>query len=184
MPKTPKKPAIRFGTIDEIEPDPDNLNVGTSRGFSMIEESLERHGAGRSIVTDRNLRAIGGNKTRDAWESTGNEKILIVDSPGDYLVVVRRTDLDASEDPEPVTELAIYDNLTTETDLHWSAERLRELKRAGTFERLLNTPELRAAMEGARRQIPKPVTIDRDEDPDDYNRRCPQCGYRWNSNVE
>ena len=71
------------------------------------------------------------------------KRVVVVDSDGETLVAVRRTDLEAS-DPK-AQELAIADNRTAEVDLAWDPEVLKttEADLAEMFEpieldRLLN----------------------------------------------
>ncbi len=49
--------------IDELIPDGKNANKGTEYGQSLIEKSLRKFGAGRSILIDKNNKIIAGNKT-------------------------------------------------------------------------------------------------------------------------
>jgi len=54
--------------IGKIIPDEKNANLGSERGRQMIAESLQQLAAGRSIVLDKDLNVIAGNKTLE--EST------------------------------------------------------------------------------------------------------------------
>ena len=55
---------LKTTKISDLTPDPQNANKGTERGRGMIEDSLRRLGAGRSILVDKHNRVIAGNKTQ------------------------------------------------------------------------------------------------------------------------
>ena len=98
---TPKK--IIEADIAQLVPDDVNFNKGTQFGQSLIEKSLRQFGAGRSILLDKNNRIIAGNKTVENAGQIGLEKVLIVETTGEEIVAVKRTDidLDTREGREP-----------------------------------------------------------------------------------
>ena len=49
--------------ISDLIFDEHNANCGTERGQALLETSLQKYGAGRSILIDKNKRIISGNKT-------------------------------------------------------------------------------------------------------------------------
>src|SRR6516165_9478052 len=99
-----------------------NANKGTTRGKKMLERSLEKLGAGRSILTDRAGNIIAGNKT---FAAARDREVIVVPSDGSKLVVVQRTDLEI--DSPKARELAIADNRIAEVDLAWDAAALEKL---------------------------------------------------------
>jgi len=105
---------------DSITPDPQNTNNGTERGMQMLETSLRKLGAGRSIVVDANRTVIAGNHTFEAAQELGLPMIE-VETDGTTLVVVRRTDLDMSTDPR-ARQLAIADNRTAQVGIEFNSE--------------------------------------------------------------
>lgn len=111
-------------SITDLEPDPNNANKGTERGVGMLEKSLRTYGTGRSILADRNGRVIAGNKTLEQAAALGMDKIVVVQTKGDQLVVVQRTDLDFKTDSR-AKELAIADNRVAEIDLNWDVAALQ-----------------------------------------------------------
>lgn len=112
--------------LSELVQDSANANKGTFRGKTAVEVSLASCGAGRSIVTDKHGVILAGNKTAQAAQLAGlNENVIVVDSDGSQLVVVRRTDLDASD--RKAKTLAVADNRTAELGLEWNPEVLKEL---------------------------------------------------------
>lgn len=101
--------AKQIENISDLTPDPRNVNLGTEQGAKVIEESLSAYGAGRSILADRNGVVIAGNKTLQNAPKAGIEKIRVVPTNGDELVVVQRLDLDLEHDAK-ARGLAIVDN--------------------------------------------------------------------------
>lgn len=112
--------------LSELVQDSANANVGTFRGKCAVERSLLDCGAGRSIVTDRNGVILAGNKTAAAAQSAGlNEEVILVQTDGSQLVVVQRTDLDASD--KKAKTLGVADNRTAEIGLDWDPAVLKSL---------------------------------------------------------
>jgi site-specific DNA-methyltransferase (adenine-specific) len=111
--------------IADILPDRRNANKGTARGSAMLEQSLRKYGAGRSIVVDRDAETIGGAKTLEAAAALGLP-VRVVQSDGKELIVVQRTDLDLDTDTE-ARELAIADNRIGEASLFWDLDVLADL---------------------------------------------------------
>jgi len=112
--------------LSELQPDQKNANKGTFRGRGAVERSLRSCGAGRSIVTDRNGVILAGNTTAAAAQSVGlNEEVILVPTDGTKLVVVQRTDLNASD--SKAKTLAVADNRTAELGLEWDADVLKDL---------------------------------------------------------
>ena len=64
--------------ISDLIPDDKNYNKGTEFGNSLIEKSLRKFGAGRSILLDKNNRIIAGNKTIENANAIGLEDIIII----------------------------------------------------------------------------------------------------------
>ena len=112
--------------LSNFSADPNNANMGTDKGRRMLSQSLQDLGAGRSILVDRNGVIIAGNKTAEAAIAEGLEDAIVVQTQGDKVVVVQRTDLDLTKDPK-AKQLAIADNRIAEIDLSWDAEALQKL---------------------------------------------------------
>jgi hypothetical protein len=92
----------------------------------MVRQSLQKLGAGRSVLIDKNGVLIAGNKTTEAAYEIGLEDVIVVPTDGTKLVVVQRTDLDLAKDAK-AKELAIADNRASELGLEWDAEVLQEV---------------------------------------------------------
>lgn len=113
--------------ISEYTPDPENANLHSERGLDMIGKSLQQVGLGRSIVVDKNGVIIAGNGVVETAVDKGFEDAIEVETTGDTLVVVRRTDLDLlSEDDHRGRMLGYFDNRSAQVSLTWSAAQLLE----------------------------------------------------------
>lgn len=116
---------IKEGKIADLIQDDRNLNKGTEEGRKLIEKSLRKFGAGRSVLIDKNNRIIAGNKTHENAEAIGMDDVIIVETDGRKLVAVKRTDIDL-DSPEG-REMALADNATVKVDLEWDTEQLESI---------------------------------------------------------
>jgi len=128
MSRSDKKPKA-IQSLRDLVPDERNANKGTERGLGLLDESLRRYGAGRSILADKNGRIIAGNKTLDRAAELGLP-VRVVETDGTELVVVQRKDLDLKRD-KAAKELAIADNRVAEVNLDWDPEVLKALQDDG-----------------------------------------------------
>ncbi|MGC2422042.1 MAG: hypothetical protein WA405_10375 [Candidatus Acidiferrales bacterium] len=120
------KPKVRVVPITRLVLDGKNANKGTKRGRELLGESLEKYGAGRSVLVDRCDRVIAGNKTVEAARAAGMKSISVIETDGSSLVAIQRGDLDLKRDRK-ARELAIADNRVGELDLEWNPEVLASL---------------------------------------------------------
>lgn len=111
--------------IRDIIPYDHNFNAGTEKGREMIEKSFRELGAGRSILLDRNGNIIAGNKSQQAAIAAGIKKVRVIETTGDELVAVKRTDVDI--DSKEGREMALLDNLTTQVNLTWDDVELENM---------------------------------------------------------
>lgn len=184
--------------IADLTPDAHNANKGTKRGLELLERSLERTGAGRSIVVDKNGIVIAGNKTLETAADMGLD-ILVVKTDGRQLVVVQREDLDMVGADPRARELAIADNRTAEVSLDWDADVLlnhmpgvnltgyffdNELAsmfgaadEAGILARPDNQQRTKAEPEVEPDAAAAPAHDAADEDQTPIE--CPKCGHSW-----
>lgn len=95
-----------------INYDKRNYRKHNSKNKELIKKSLKECGAGRSIVIDSEDNIIAGN---GIYEQAQSLKIptKIVETDGNQLVVVKRTDL--KTDDEKRKQLAIMDNSTSDS---------------------------------------------------------------------
>lgn len=109
--------------INDLVLDGHNFNAHTAEGIDLIGKSITENGYGRSVVVDKNNNVIGGNGVVEASRKRGkgNTQIKVVETTGEELVVVRRTDIDI--DTEEGRRLAMADNAVAE--LHWNTEELK-----------------------------------------------------------
>lgn len=121
---------VKEATIESLIPDNINANKGSEYGQALIENSLRQFGAGRSILLDKNNRIIAGNKTIENAASIGLEKVLIIETTGNQIVAVKRTDIDL--DSKIGREMAIADNATAKANIEWDEVNVQML--ASTFE--------------------------------------------------
>ena len=98
--------------MNEIKFDKRNYRKHDKKNNSLIKKSLEKFGAGRSIVIDAEGEIIGGNGVYEQAQKLGL-KTKIVETDGSELVVVKRTDL--KTDDEKRKALAVMDNSTSDT---------------------------------------------------------------------
>ena len=113
-------------SIEDLSVDVENINAGTERGAGIIEQSLQRLGAGRSICVDKNGRTIAGNNVLQKAVELGFD-IEVVHTNGTRLVVVVRDDLDLEKDAR-ARELSIADNRASEVGLSWRMQKLEEMR--------------------------------------------------------
>lgn len=100
--------------------DPSNARKHGARSQEAIKRSLRDLGAGRSIVVDADGVAIAGNGVLEQAQVLGLP-VRVIETDGDTLIVVLRTDL-ATDDPRRVA-LALADNQLGQLS-SWDEERL------------------------------------------------------------
>ena len=110
--------------ISDLIPDDKNYNKGTEFGNSLIEKSLRKFGAGRSILLDKNNRIIAGNKTIENANAIGLEDIIIIETTGNQIVAVKRLDIDL--DSKRGRELAFADNASAKANIDWDMDNVYE----------------------------------------------------------
>ena len=111
-------------SIEQLVPDDKNYNKGTEYGQHLIEESLRKFGAGRSILLDKNNRIIAGNKTTENCANVGLDDVIIVETDGTKLVAVKRTDIDL--DSAQGREMALADNATGKANLCFDTDLIMQ----------------------------------------------------------
>lgn len=156
--------------IDDLVFDDRNLNKGTKEGQKLIGKSFEDFGAGRSILIDKDGRIIAGNKSTQAAIATGIRKVRVIETTGDELVAVKRTDL--SLDSAEGRGLALLDNVSHQENISWDKVELANVADVIGVEEMsewgidISEPDLGQTDLSVR------------EKDDDY-RQCPKCGFRW-----
>lgn len=133
--KRTAKPSLTIerSSAKKLKLDPNNPNRSNERGAGVLDESLTRLKTGRSIVVDRKGVVIAGNQTLKAYQRLGKDDIDIVQSNGERLIVVQRTDLDLATDPL-ARELSLADNRTQELSYEVDPAVLAELTKDSTLD--------------------------------------------------
>lgn len=111
--------------ISDLKEDSLNFNKGTSEGSILMERSMRRHKAGRSILIDKNGVIVAGNKTAHAAQMAGIDNVKVIESDGTELIAVKRVDIDL--DTKEGRELALADNATASVNLAWDEDALNEV---------------------------------------------------------
>lgn len=101
--------------INSLVQDDHNFNKGTEEGGKLMQKSFTELGAGRSILIDKDNRIIAGNKSQQAAIASGITKVRVIETSGDELIAVKRTDI--SLDSKKGREMALADNITSQINL-------------------------------------------------------------------
>ena len=109
-------------SINDLKPDHKNARKRTNQSAELIQESIKRYGAARSIVIDEENRILAGNGTIEGAKAAGIKNVRIIETAGDEIIAVRRTDLTEHEK----VGLALADNRTSDLS-DWDAEMLHQL---------------------------------------------------------
>lgn len=112
--------------IEELSQDKHNFNKGTEQGAQLMERSFKELGAGRSILLDKHGNIIAGNKSQKAAMAAGIKRVRVIETTGDELVAVQRTDVDI--DSAEGRRMAYLDNLTTQVNLAWDKVELENVQ--------------------------------------------------------
>lgn len=114
----------RIQHIEDLTPDPNNANRGTPYGHSLIEQSIRRHGAGRSGLAANDGTMIAGSQTLEEMAALGM-KIKPVHTTGDEWVVVIRDDVEPGS--QQATLLAVEDNRAAQVGIDFDPAVLAAL---------------------------------------------------------
>lgn len=115
---------VKEQNIEELKFDTHNYNQHTEKGMKLLEKSITENGLGRSILVDKDGNIIAGNATAETAKKLGKNKIKVIETTGDELVVVKRTDLDI--DSTEGRNLALADNAVSAINLKWNEGELRK----------------------------------------------------------
>ena len=114
----------KIDTLADLTPDGENFNRHTEFGTKLLEDSLRKFGAGRSVLVDKNGNIIAGNSTAETAAAIGMDDVVVVQTDGTKLVVVQRTDLEL--DTPQGRELALADNMTALKGIDLDLDKVRE----------------------------------------------------------
>ena len=123
--KPPANGKITRAKLKDLIPDVHNANLHSERGTHMVNTSVSKHGAGRSILIDKNNKIIAGNLTSEQWAAIGMDDVDILDNDGTRLIAVRRTDMDLDDPETGARQMAYADNRAAEVSIDFDPERLK-----------------------------------------------------------
>lgn len=127
----------KTGNITELRQDDRNANKHKERGKELLQKSIGELGAGRSVLVDANNVLIAGNSTTETAIIEGITKTIVVETTGDELVVVKRTDLDMNDPGESgrkARQMALIDNAAALEGIEWDREAIEEIESEWGFE--------------------------------------------------
>ena len=113
-----------MATIKDLKFDDKNFNKHTEYGMHLLEKSLRENGAGRSILLDKDNNIIAGNGVVEVAGQIGLENVKVVETTGDEIIAVKRTDI--SLDSKKGREMALADNATASADLEWDEDTIKQ----------------------------------------------------------
>lgn len=107
------RPRVEIVDLSEFQQDPDNVRVHNPANLGIIERSLGEVGAMRSLAADENGIIHAGSGTLAAARAAGFKRAIVVDTPGDALIIHRRSGLS----PEEWQRYALADNAATDASV-------------------------------------------------------------------
>jgi len=119
------KNKVTEAKITDLHFDDKNANKHTQKGLRLVEKSLSKLGAGRSILIDKNNNIIAGNGVIETAGQIGMENIRIVETDGKEIVAVKRTDIDINS--KKGRELAIIDNHSAKESIDLDFDVINDL---------------------------------------------------------
>lgn len=152
---TPKKRTPT--SLGELVKDPKNARRHPEGNIQMIEGSLRELGSGRSILIDEANQVIAGNGTIEGAARAGITKVRVIDTAGDEIIAVRRTDLS----PAAKTRMALLDNRSAEI-AEWDPAVLEQLAKEGVnMNGIFSQDELDSMAESDEAAAVEPMTVGR-----------------------
>jgi hypothetical protein len=170
-----------LATLRDLKSDPRNARKRTNRSASLIQESLQRFGAARSIVIDEDGRILAGNGTVEGAKAAGISKVRIIETEGDEIVAVRRTGLTE----EQKIGLALADNRTSDLS-EWDGLMLQQISETHDVSPWFEPEDLEAILGGGEQQVAEQLPPEDFPEVDDdisTEHRCPSCGYEWSGKT-
>jgi len=163
-----------LASIKSLKPDHKNARRRTDRSSQLIQESLQRYGAARSIVIDEENRILAGNGTVDGAKAAGIQNVRIIETDGDEIIAIKRTNL--SE--EQKIGLALADNRTSDLS-EWDQEMLHTLSQEHDINDWFTPEDLNSITGDPISELEPPQDFDEVDDDITTEHRCPSCGYEW-----
>ena len=152
-------------SIKDYLQDPKNFNKGNSFGEALIEKSISKLGAGRSLLAASDGTLIAGNKSHQKFSELGIDKVIEVETDGNTVVVVKRTDIKSGS--KKFHELALADNMSALKNISMDEALMEEV-----------CGEEICREYGMDKYSPENKEKEVDENLNTEN-ECPLCGYKW-----
>lgn len=163
--------------LSELVDDPNNANLGTDRGRSLLLHSISSYGFLEPGVLDRNNVIISGNKRRDAAKTLGSEEAIIIDHDGHTPIYIRVPDFDINDPSTHAREAAYALNRVGQLNLRWDADQIEADISSGLhLDPFFDDREL-LRITGSEDAPANFEEVDEDEIPVEHC--CPKCGYQW-----
>lgn len=161
-------------TISDLKFDHKNARKRTDSSAKLIQESLQRYGAARSIVIDEDNRILAGNGTIEGAKALGLTKLKVIEASGDEIIAVRRSGLSEHEK----VGLAIADNRAAELS-DWDAVMLHQLSEEHDLEPWFEPEDLEALLNDTEQLAPVEGKTDPDDVPEVPEEPTTKPGDLW-----
>lgn len=99
-----------------------SFNKGSAVANKILSQSIRYLGCGKSILIDADNNIVAGTKIASAVHDAGIRKVRIIETEGDELIVVKRTDVALCS--KKGLELSLVDNLSQDKNLIWDADAI------------------------------------------------------------
>lgn len=160
-------------SIDDLKPDHQNARKRTEKSAALIQESLKRYGAARSIVIDEDGRILAGNGTVEGAKAVGIKDLKVIEANGNEIVAIKRVGLTE----EQKIGLSLADNRASDLS-DWDKEMLHVLSESYDISAFFDEDELGEEISENIEILPPEDFAEVDDDIDtEY--KCPSCGYEW-----
>ena len=110
--------------LSQVKLDDMNFNRHNADGMKLLEKSISSNRFGRSILLDKDNNVIAGNGVVETSRKLGTKSVRIIETDGNELIAVKRTDL--ALDSKEGRELALADNSVAHANLEWNKEELQK----------------------------------------------------------
>lgn len=102
----------------------ESFNLGNKEWNNALTACIEKLGCGRSVLVDSNNNVISGNNVMKCAMKAGIKNVVVVETDGNTLVVVKRIDIKTPSTKQ--YELSLMDNLISEKNLQWDEEQIKK----------------------------------------------------------
>lgn len=112
--------AKKTTSLKDLQLDPMNANRHSKLGTGLLENSMRENGLGRSIVISNDNVVIAGNGSIEAAAVVGVHKMRVIETTGDEIIAVKRTDIKSGT--EEFYRLALADNVVAQKNIVMDAD--------------------------------------------------------------